>query len=323
MSFRILTASDVRAALTMPDAIAAMRVAFGEFSAGRAVVPLRSRLASSQGVTLVMPALMAEKGALGVKIVSIFEKNLAQGLPTVTAAVLVLDPANGVPLAVMDGTGMTALRTGAAGGLAADLLARKDAAVMALFGAGVQARTQLAAVRAVRDITRVNLVDPDEKAAMALMAEVAASQNAPAITYFNDVNDAVAEADIVAAATTARKPVFDGRSLRPGTHVTGVGSFTPEMQEIDAETIRRARVVVDSREACAAEAGDLIVAGALGRIAAEIGEIVNGQQPGRRDDEEITYFKSVGLAVQDAAAAAAVLKAAQAKDLGRVVALSA
>ena len=321
MSFRILTASDVRAALTMPDAIAAMRVAFGEFSAGRAVVPLRSRLASSQGVTLVMPALMAEKGALGVKIVSIFEKNLAQGLPTVTAAVLVLDPANGVPLAVMDGTGMTALRTGAAGGLAADLLARKDAAVMALFGAGVQARTQLAAVRAVRDITRVNLVDPDEKAAMALMAEVAASQNAPAITYFNDVNDAVAEADIVAAATTSRKPVFDGRRLRPGTHVTGVGSFTPEMQEIDAETIRRARVVVDSREACAAEAGDLIVVGALDRIDAEIGEIVNGAYPGREDDEQITYFKSVGLAVQDAAAAAAVLDAAQAKGLGAVVEL--
>jgi ornithine cyclodeaminase/alanine dehydrogenase-like protein (mu-crystallin family) len=322
MSFRILTASDVRAALTMPDAIAAMRVAFGEFSAGRAEVPLRSRLASAQGVTLVMPALMADKGALGVKIVSIFENNPTQGLPTVTAAVLVLDPASGVPLAVMDGTGLTALRTGAAGGLATDLLARRDAAVMALFGAGVQARTQLAAVRAVRDITRVNLVDPDQKAAMTLMAEVATSQDAPAITYFNDADAAVAEADIVAAATTARKPVFDGRYLRAGTHVTGVGSFTPEMQEIDAETIRRARIVVDSREACRAEAGDLIVAGVLDRIAAEIGEIVNGQQPARRDDEEITYFKSVGLAVQDAAAAAAVLKAAQEKGLGSVVELT-
>jgi len=323
MSFRILTANDVRAALTMPDAIAAMRVAFGEFSAGRAEVPMRSRLVSPQGVTLVMPALMADKGALGVKIVSIFENNPAQGLPTVTAAVLVLDPATGMPLALMDGTGLTALRTGAAGGLAADLLARKDAAVMALFGAGVQARAQLAAVRAVRDIYRVNLVDPDEKAAMALMAEVATSEKAPAITYFNDAEAAVAEADIVAAATTSRKPVFDGRHLRPGTHVTGVGSFTPEMQEIDAETIRRARVVVDSREACAAEAGDLIVAGALDRIDAEIGEIVNGAYPGREDDEQITYFKSVGLAVQDAAVAAAVLDAAQAKDLGTVVELDA
>jgi ornithine cyclodeaminase len=323
MSFRILTASDVRAALTMPDAIAAMRVAFGEFSAGRAEVPMRSRLVSPQGVTLVMPALMADKGALGVKIVSIFENNPAQGLPTVTAAVLVLDPATGMPLALMDGTGLTALRTGAAGGLAADLLARRDATVMALFGAGVQARAQLAAVRAVRDIYRVNLVDPDEKAAMALMAEVATSEKAPAITYFNDAEAAVAEADIVAAATTSRKPVFDGRRLRPGTHVTGVGSFTPEMQEIDAETIRRARVVVDSREACAAEAGDLIVVGALSRIDAEIGEIVNGTYPGREDDEQITYFKSVGLAVQDAAAAAAVLDAAQTKGLGTVVELDA
>lgn len=322
MTFRILTAGDVRRALPMADAIATMGAAFGEFSAGRADVPLRARLASQKGVTLVMPALMADKGALGVKVVSVFDRNPALGLPTVTATVLVLDPETGLPLAVMDGTSLTALRTGAAGGLAADLLARKDAAVMALFGAGVQARTQLSAVRAVRTITRLNLVDPDPAAAEALMAEVAATADAPEVVCYEDGNAAVAEADIVAAATTTKTPVFEGRILRPGTHVTGVGSYTPEMQEIDAETVARARVVVDSREACAAEAGDLIIAGGLDKIDAEIGEIVNRGRPGRRDDQEITFFKSVGLAVQDAAAAAAVLQSARTQDLGTVVDLA-
>jgi ornithine cyclodeaminase/alanine dehydrogenase-like protein (mu-crystallin family) len=175
---------------------------------------------------------------------------------------------------------------------------------------------------AVRRISRVDLIDLNPEAARKLAEEVATWPDAPKVSLTTDVQTAVKSADIVVAATTSRKPLFDGRDLSPGSHVTGVGSFTPEMQEIDLHTLARARVIVDSREACLAEAGDIIAGKAVispeTLITAEIGEIVNGSQPGRRDDMEIAFFKSVGIAAQDAAAAAA-LSAAEARGLGQVV----
>uniref|UniRef100_UPI001C471E10 hypothetical protein n=1 Tax=Desulfosarcina cetonica TaxID=90730 RepID=UPI001C471E10 len=167
---------------------------------------------------------------------------------------------------------------------------------------------------------RVLVVDPFAEAIERLRAEVATWPDAPEVIVATSPKAAVVQADIVIAATTTKTPLFDGNDLKPGTHVTGVGSFTPEMQEIDAVTLSRARVVVDQREAAMAEAGDIIIAKAA--IDAEIGEIVNGTQPGRQSDDQITYFKSVGLAVQDAVAAAAVLKAAEAKGLGTVIEMS-
>ncbi|RME51894.1 MAG: ornithine cyclodeaminase [Caldilineae bacterium] len=316
---RILSAADVTAALPMPAAIEAMRRAFGQLSAGEADVPLRARVATEKGVTLLMPAYLRQSRELGIKIVSVYGDNPSRGLPLIAAAVLVLDPETGFPRALMDGASLTALRTGAGGGLAADLLARKDARVVGLFGAGVQARAQLQAVMAVRSIERVYLRSRTRQSAERLAAEIATWPDAPAVTLADSPRQAVQHADIVIAATTSSTPVFDGHDLQPGTHVTGVGSFTPQMQEVDAVTVRRARVVVDSREACMAEAGDLIIPGA--EIDAELGEIVNGEQPGRRSEEEITFFKSVGVAVQDAAAAAAVLAQAEARGLGTVVEL--
>jgi len=317
MKIRILTAEDVKAALPMGAAIAAVKSAFGQFSANQATVPLRSRFHTDKGVTLLMPAHLKQTGDFALKVVSIYGDNPAKGLPTVTATVLVLDPGTGMPLAFMDGDSLTALRTGAAGGLAADLLARKDARRAVLFGAGVQARTQLLAALEVRPLEEVTIFDPVPAAAERLGAEVAAWEKAPAVKLGGDPSRAVAAADIIMAATTATMPLFDGNLLKPGTHVTGVGSFTPDMQEIDAATVNRARVVVDSREGCQAEAGDLIKANAT--IDAEIGEIVNGTRPGRESDDEITFFKSVGVAAQDAAAAAAVLAGAQAKNLGQMI----
>ncbi len=317
MEIRILSAADVTAALPMPAAITAMRRAFGQLSAGRADVPLRARVGTEKGVTLLMPAYMRQSRELGIKIVSIYGDNPELGLPIIAATALVLNPETGFPLALMDGSRLTAIRTGAGGGLAADLLARRDASVVGLFGAGVQARAQLQAVLAVRPIRRVNLISRTRASAEKLAAEIAAWPHAPAVTVVNTPRQAVARADIVIAATTSSTPVFDGRDLRPGTHVTGVGSFTPTMQEVDAETVRRARIIVDSRAACSAEAGDLIIPGA--KIEAELGEIVNGQQPGRQSADEITFFKSVGVAVQDAVAAAAVLKEAERLGLGTVV----
>jgi ornithine cyclodeaminase/alanine dehydrogenase-like protein (mu-crystallin family) len=271
-------------------------------------------------VTLIMPAHLHESGDFAVKIVSVYPDNPTLGLPTVAATVLALNPQTGMPLALMEGDSLTALRTGAAGGVAARYLARADAATVALFGAGVQARSQLRAAMAVRNIERVLIVDPFENAARQLADDISGWTDAPEALLAESAQAAVSRADIVLAATTTTTPLFDGHDLKPGTHITGVGSFTPDMQEIDAATIGRARVVVDQRDAAMAEAGDIIIGRAT--IDAEIGEIVNGDRPGRQNDREITFFKSVGLAVQDAVTAAAVLKAAEQKGLGTVIDMS-
>ena len=304
----------------MIQAIDAVDRAYAQLSAGKATMPLRSRFHTQKGVTLLMPAHLHDSGDFAVKIVSVYADNLKLGLPTVAATVLALDPHTGMPLALMEGDSLTALRTGAAGGVAARYLARADAENVALFGAGVQARAQLRAVMAVRKIERVWIVDPFESTAKRLADDIAGWPDAPAVTLADSPQSAVAQADIVLAATTATTPLFDGNELKPGTHVTGVGSFTPQMQEIDANTICLARVVVDQRDAAMAEAGDIIIAKAT--IDAEIGEIINGDKPGRQNDEEITFFKSVGLAVQDAVTAGAVLKAAEEKGLGTVIQMS-
>ena len=167
---------------------------------------------------------------------------------------------------------------------------------------------------AVRPISRVLLMEHRSDAARRLAAEIGTWPQAPAVEVLREAGEAVRQADIVLAATTSHTPLFDGRLLRPGTHVTGVGSFTPEMQEIDAETVRRARVVVDSRQGCLAEAGDIIKAGAT--IHAELGEIVNGTVEGRQNDEQITFFKSVGLAIQDVVVARQALQHAHDLSLG-------
>lgn len=320
MKIRILKADEVKAALSMPKAIEAMKSAYAQFSAGQATVPLRAHISSDKGVTLLMPAYLHGSQDLGVKIISIYEDNPSLGLPTISATVLVLDPKTGFPLAFMDGSSLTAIRTGAGGGAAADVLARRNAKTVALFGAGVQARTQLQAVLAVRNIEQVNIVDLFPAAAQKLADEIATWPHPPTVTLGLSSREAVQDADIVITATTASTPLFDGNDLKPGAHVTGVGTFTPDKREIDENTVRRATVVVDSREACLAEAGDIIIPKA--EIHAELGEIINGDKPGRQSDEEITFFKSVGIAVQDTVAAAVVLAEAEVKNFGTVIEIS-
>ncbi len=317
MKIRVISGKEVRESLSMKEAIKVMRTAFASFSGGRAVMPLRSRFCVPDGVTLTMPAFLPSIPAMGIKVVSVFEGNASLGLPVVSALMVVLDSKTGIPLAILDGESLTALRTGAGGGLAADLLSRKTSKSVALFGAGVQAKAQLEAVLAVRSVSRVKIFSRTQASAEKLAEDIAGV--VAGVEVARSSEEAVSGADIVVAATTSTSPVFDGDRLQPGTHVTGVGSFTPQMQEIDAKTVLKARIVVDSREACLAEAGDLIIPGAA--VDAEIGEIVNGEKPGRQTEEEITFFKSVGLAVQDAAAAAAVLEAARVKKLGKVITL--
>ena len=322
MKLRILSASDVRAAIDMPQAIDAMRDAFGALAAGKAQVPVRLQLETRHGVSLFMPAHLDDPERMAAKVVSVNGGNAQRGLPAIHAVVLVLDPETGRPLALMDGTWLTALRTGAVGGLAADLLARDDAKVVALFGAGVQARTQLEAVRCVRPVEEVRIVSRSGESADTLAAEL---QGVTA-RRVDGADEAVAGADIVIAATSSATPVFDGSRIQEGTHVTGVGSYTTAMREVDTELVLRARVVVDQREAVLEEAGDIAGPIADGVVdasvmEAEIGDIVLGTAPGRTDPREITFFKSVGNAVQDVAVAARVLEVAERQGLGTVVEL--
>lgn len=318
MHIRILSAADVRTALPMSKAIEAMRRAYGQLSAGKITAPPRQHISTEKGVTLLMPAYLPERNEFGIKVVSVYDDNPNLDLPRIAATVLVLDPETGLPKAFMDGSSLTAIRTGAGGGVAADLLARKNAKTVGLFGAGVQARAQLQAVMAVRDIACVNLISRTKTSAQQLATEISAWVDAPEVNLVSTPRQVVENADIVICATTSSTPLFDGNALQLGTHITAVGTFIPEKREVDTTTIRRAaRIVVDSREVCLEEAGDLIIPNA--EIDAEIGEIVNGDKSGRQSDDEITFFKSVGVAVQDAVAGSVVLEEAEAQALGTIV----
>jgi len=327
LKVRILSEEDTRAAIGMKEAIAVVARAFSQLSSGRARVPVRSRIETASGVALFMPAYLQDSADLAVKIVSVYNRNPDLGLPTVSAIVVALEAKTGRPLAIMNGTWLTALRTGAASGVATELLARRDASTVALFGAGVQARTQLLAVCTVRDVREVRVYDPSFFKAESLADDMGGLGVVPSkVTPVNTPKEAILDADIVVTATTSTRPVFNSKDVMPGAHINGIGSYTPEMQEIDPETVRRAKIVVDSREACLAEAGDIIIPLRQGLISeshiyAEIGEIINGSKPGRESAREVTLFKSVGNAVQDAAVAGYILRAAEKKGLGTLVEL--
>jgi alanine dehydrogenase len=324
---RILTREEVHRALPMSQAIEAVRDAFAQLSTGRADVPLRTSLKVPRhdGVALFMPAYLSDDDGMGIKIVSVFNHNPAKGLPLIHALVIVLNAETGAPEAVMDGTYLTALRTGAASGAATDVLARQDARVVAVFGAGAQGRTQLEAVCAVRTIEEAWVYDVSRERAEAMVDEMSEGM-AASVEVAETPAEAVRRADVVCTATTSTSPVFNDDDVEPGTHINAIGAYTPQMQEIPPETVLRAKVVIDHREAALAEAGDLLTPIEQGLMAAEhihaeLGEIVTGARPGRESEEEITLFKSVGVAVQDVAAAEAVLAAAREIGLGTTLAL--
>lgn len=329
MQIRILDAAAVRASLPMDAAIGAMKSAYAQLTAGEAEVPLRSRLQVErrQGVSLIMPAYLKQSDEMAVKIVSVFPKNADLGLPSIHAIVVAIDPDTGQPLALLDGGSLTAIRTGAGSGAATDLLARQDAHHLAVFGSGIQARTQVEAVCTVREIDQIWIYGIEPDATKAFAAELGERYSqAIRIMIADSPSKAVQNADLVCTATTANSPVFPGSSLQPGTHINAIGSFTPEMQEVDEETVSKALIFVDSRSAVLAEAGDLIIpmnSGALNEadLGGELGAILLGLHPGRTDPEQITLFKSVGVAVQDAAAASLALKQAMELELGEVIEL--
>ena len=319
-----LSRADLRTFVSMTDAIALMKTAFAELSAGRAEAPLRTgiHLGETHLDALFMPASVPGLDALGVKIVGVAHDNPSRGLPLIHAVVFLLDPSTGEPLAILDGTYLTALRTGAVSGAATDLLARPDASVLAVFGAGAQGITQAAAVCAVRPVERIVIIDLDEDR-LHRYRDALAIDWPDLIDRLEMTTDAsvVREADIVCTATTSRSPVFDDANIRPGTHINGVGAYTPEMQEIPAETVARAIVIVDQVEAALAEGGDLTIPLASGlidrdHIRAELGDLVAGTKSGRTDDGQVTFFKSVGNAIQDVVVAQRAVTKARAAGAG-------
>jgi len=292
----ILAEDAVRRHLRMEDLIPAMARALADLSAGRVVQPVRTMLpvAEHQGFFAVMPAYA---GALGAKLVTFYPGN--QGIPTHHALILLFRPETGEPLAILDGRLITEMRTAAVSAVATRLLARPDASVLAILGSGVQARSHLEALRLVRGFGDVRVWSPRNAGAFAERFGVRATASA---------EEAVRGADVVVVATAARTPVLFGEWLSPGTHVNAVGAVRPDWRELDDEAVRRARLYVESREAASREAGDVIAAG---EVFAEIGEVVAGTRPGRQSAEEVTLFKSVGVAVEDVVAADLVYRAAR------------
>ena len=325
----ILNANEVRQALPMNQTIAAMKDAYAALSNGTAVVPLRTHLPISNhnALSLFMPAYMTSDSgeALAVKVVSLFPQNFSQGLAYIQAAVLVLESDTGRAVALLEGSMLTAIRTGAGSGAAIDLLARKDSKVIAIFGAGTQGRTQLEAACTARKIETVFIYDLSPAKAKVFAEEMAGRNNIPKdVRVAKTPREAIVDADIICTATTSSQAIFDDKDVKSGTHISAIGAYTPAMQELPVETVARARIVVDSYATVMDEAGDIVKAINAGAIKetdihAELGEIVLGKKTGRQSDDEITFFKSVGNAVQDAAAAQLALKNVREMKLGTEV----
>jgi ornithine cyclodeaminase len=275
-----------------------------------------------------VPPSATAPAATGAKVVSVFGGNRDLGLPTINAVVLMVDPATGQPLGLLEGATVTALRTGAVSGAATDLMARADSRILAVIGAGAQGLTQTAAACAVRPIEEIRVSDlsQDARESFAERLKAWAPDLADRVRPVASTREAVEGADVICTATTSTRPVFEDGWLKEGTHINGIGAYTPEMQEVPDETVGRARIVVDAVEAVLHEAGDLVQPISRGVITeadiqVELGHVVDGIAPGRQDERQITFFKSVGNAIQDMIVGAAALKTANERGIGTRISL--
>lgn len=302
------TEEDIRRKVSMTQAIALMKEAFVQLSNHKAVVPVRTVIPSfnQDGRVLFMPSYSPGFNLFGLKMVSVFNKNAEAGLPVIQGNMLIMDGKNGSSIATIDAEYLTALRTGATSGLATDLLSRKDSEVLAVFGTGAQAETQVEGIFAVRRIKKVIVFGREADKTNSFCKKMKDK-------YTIEIWPATApvqlkEADIICTATTSSTPVFESQHLKAGTHINGIGSFTASMQEIPEEVIKRSWLVVDQYEAALKEAGDVVIAIQKGvidpnHLRAELGEIILGRNAGRTLHDQITVFKSVGNAIQDLAIA--------------------
>ena len=305
----LLDEAAVGALLRMGDLIGLMERTLADFSSGRAIQPVRTVLpiGGHDARMAVMPGYLPGADALAVKVVTVAPGNVERGLPSHLATVLLLDPTTGALLAILDGRLITEMRTAAVSAAAARALARPGASVLALLGSGVQARSHLEAMMLVRSIEHVRVWSPSAERREAFARE-ASRISGLVVEAAASAESAVRGAGLVVTATSSRTPVLEGRWLEPGVHVTGVGASQADQREMDAETVRRASVWVDSLAAARVEAGDLLIAEREGmrwddQVRGEIGAVFEGVLGGRKGEDEITLFKSLGLAVEDAASA--------------------
>jgi ornithine cyclodeaminase len=318
----LLSEKDVRQVLLMDDLIAAMETALDQFSAGAVRQPLRIVVdVGGHAFYAVMPAFIQQPPALGTKLVSVFHSNAALGLPSHLATIVLLDPETGALQAIMDGRYITEARTAAVSAASAKHLARPDARVLAVLGSGVQARSHIDALTRVRPFEEVRVWGRDPGRVGTLVEAITPHVRARVVAS-SSAGEAAAGADVIALVTASPEPVLARGSVRDGAHICAVGACRPDQREMDTALVRDARVFVDSRVGALAEAGDLVIPireGAIdaSHIAGELGDVFGGRIPGRQHAAEITIFKSLGMAVEDVAAARLAFERASERGLGR------
>jgi len=322
MSFRLLTHRDVRELLPMNECVDVMATALAALSRGDVTLPLRTMmwLPEKIGLLGLMPAYLGDPRCFGLKAISFMPANMGTKYESHQGAVLLFEVEHGQLLAVIDASSITGIRTAAASGLATRLLARENAGDLALLGSGVQAASHLEAMGVVRNLRRVRVWSRDTEGAKAF-AEREGRRLGISIETASSARGAVKGADIICTTTGAKEPILAGEWLSPGAHVNAVGACFPTARELDTEAVRRSRFYVDCRESTLNEAGDFLIPrreGAIGddHIVGEIGDVVLGNVEGRRSPDEITVFKSLGIAIEDLASAHHIYKKAVASDRG-------
>lgn len=322
----LLSKSDVMKVLDMRTTMDVVEKAFAELFEGTALMPQRTAIPvpDHSGVALFMPAQMKQLGAFGTKVVTVYKDNVPKyNMPTVLGTILILDQKTGNCDAIMDGGFLTAMRTGSVSGIATKYMANKDAKTAVIIGSGIQAKTQVWATCEAHKFEKyiVFSLDPKEKIE-AFCREMQEKHGIPFVAA-NSAEEAVRQADVLTLATSAKDPIIDGEWLKPGCHINGIGSHAPAMRELDEKTVLKSRIVCDQTSACLVEAGDLMIPineGKLDKnsIAGDLGAVITGKILGRTSHEEITLFKSVGLAVQDISTAFAVYNKAKELNAGTV-----
>jgi alanine dehydrogenase len=321
----VLSEQQVQDLIDIDELIDALAQAHIQYSTGKAVMPVRlvTPLPQIRGRITSMPGFLTDDKALGMKVVTYFQDNPRNNLPAILATIMLFSAETGKIIATMDGSYITAIRTACASALATQALANPQTPVLGILGAGVQARAHIQALTRVRKVEKIKLYSPSATSAATVKQEME-PQVKCAVDAADSAESTVRDADLVVTATTAKEPIVKAEWLKPGVHINAVGSHRPDFREIDGATLARAKIVVDSREAVMAECGDILLALNEKSIAedalhAEIGEVLAGTRAGRNNTGEITLYKSVGIAIQDVAAAHLVYRKALERGIGAIV----
>ena len=328
MKIVVINEKEMRSIMSMKDAILAVKEAASNYSAGKTDIPLRANLNVKEfnGNSLYMYGYVPGSKALGVKLVSVYPDNPKRGVNACPATVILENAETGEVNAIMDGTYLTRLRTGALSGAATELLSRKDSKVFALIGTGGQAECQLEAVLAVRDIEEVRVYSRNIENVKKFIEKVYVGRTQKFVACKSS-DEAIENADIITAVTVSNEPVFDGKKVKKGCHINGVGSYTPEMSEIDEYIVCNAnRIVVDTMDGTINETGDFLKPMKKGlfkkeMISGELGDLVDGKCEARKSDEELTFFETTGSAVFDLVTAQKIYEAAIGKKMGQIIEL--